>query len=64
MCVTLYNSNNILVGEGTCHSMNFDLVLGANGPLGDIHVTVHISKTHFEENILQEQVYSLLAWPI
>lgn len=63
-CVTLYNDDEVLVGEGTCHSVNSDLVLGANGPLGDTHVAVHISKTHSEMNIPQEWIYSLRAWPI
>src|ERR1700738_4601576 len=64
MCVTLYNIEGVLVGEGTCHSVNSDLVLGANGPLGDTHVAVHISKTHSEVDIPHESIYSLLAWPI
>ena len=63
-CVTLYNGDGELVGEGTCHSVNSDLVLGANGPLGDTHVSVHISKSHCEVDIPQERVYSLVAWPI
>ena len=62
--VTLYNDDGELVGEGTCHSMNSDLVLGANGPLGDTHVSVHISKSHSEVDIPHERVYSLVAWPI
>ena len=41
-CKTLYNIEGKLVGEGMCHSVNSDLVLGANGPLGDNHVAVHI----------------------
>ena len=32
-CVTLYNKEGKLVGEGMCHSMKSDLVVGANGPL-------------------------------
>ena len=43
-CVTLYNDEGILVGEGTCHSVNSDLVLGARGPLGDTHVAVFVAK--------------------
>ncbi len=62
-CVTLYNNEGILVGEGTCHSVNSDLVLGANGPLANTHVAVHISKIHSEVDIPLEQVYSLIAWP-
>ena len=62
--VTLYNEAGVLVGEGVCHSVNSDLVLGANGPLGDTHVAIHISKTHSEEDLPEEQVCSLLAWPI
>ena len=44
-CVTLYNAEGKLVGEGTCDSVNSDLVLGANGPLSDSHVAVHICRT-------------------
>ena len=63
-CVTLYNAEGKLVGEGTCHSVKSDLVLGANGPLRDTHVIVHICRTHLEEDIPDEQVYALVAWPI
>lgn len=42
--------------------MNSDLVLGANGPLKDTHVAVHISKTYSKEDIPQETIYYLLAW--
>ena len=45
-CVTLYNDEGLLVGEGTCHSMNSDLVLGATSPLGDTHVAVFVAKSH------------------
>ena len=62
--VTLYNDDGELVGEGTYHSVNSDLVLGANGPLGDTHVSVHISKSHSKVDIPHERVYSLVAWPI
>ena len=63
-CVTLYNDEGLLVGEGTCHSVNSDLVLGATGPLGDTHVAVFVAKSHSEEHLPQERVYSLVAWPI
>ena len=63
-CVTLYNEEGVLLGEGTCHSVNLDLVLGATGPLGDSHVAVFVAKTHSEEHLPQERVYSLVAWPI
>ena len=62
-CVTLYN-DGLLVGEGTCHSVNSDLVLGATGPFGDTHVAVFVAKSHSEVHLPQEQVYSLVAWPI
>ena len=63
-CVTLYNEEAVLVGEGTCHSVNSDLVLGATSPLGDIQVAVFVAKTHSKEHLSQERVYSLVAWPI
>ena len=63
-CVTLYNDEGLLVGEGTCHSVNSDLVLGARGPLGDTHVAVFVAKSHSEEHLPQERIYSLVAWPI
>jgi hypothetical protein len=37
-CVSLHNCDGIAVGEGTCHSVKSDLVLGSTGPLGDTHV--------------------------
>ena len=45
-CVTLYNDEGLLVGEGTCHSVNSDLVLGATSPLGDTYVAVFVAKSH------------------
>ena len=47
-CVTLYNDEGLLVGEGTCHSVNSDLVLGATGRLGDTHLAVFVAKSHSE----------------
>ena len=63
-CITLYNEKGVLVGEGTCHSVNSDLVLGATSPLGDSHVAVFVAKMHSQEHLLEERVYSLVAWPI
>jgi len=63
-CMTLYNNDGILVGEGTCHNVNSNFMLGANDPLEDTHIAIHILRMHFEEDILHEQVYSLVAWPI
>ena len=53
-CVTLYNDDGLLVGEGTCHSMNSDLVLSARVPLDDTHVAVFVVKSHSEEHLPQE----------
>ena len=63
-CVKLYNVDGVLVGEGTIHSVDSELVLGASGPLGDAHVSVHISMSHSEVDLPKEYVYSLVAWPI
>ena len=50
-CVTLFNEEGRLVGEGMCHSVKSDLVVGANGPLDDSHVAIHICRSHSEEDI-------------
>ena len=50
-CVTLYNEEGKLVGEGMCHSVKSNLVVGANGPLGDNHVAIHIYQSHSKEDI-------------
>ena len=63
-CVKLYNVDGVLVGEGTIHSVDSELVLGAFGPLGDAHVLVHVSMSHSEVDLPEERVYSLVAWPI
>ena len=62
-CVILYNEEGKLVGEGMCHSVKLDLVVGANGPLSDSHVAIHICRSHSKENIPQDLVYALVAWP-
>ena len=61
-CVILYNVEGKLVGEGMCHSVKSDLVVGANGPLRDSHVAIHICRSHSEEDIFQDLVYALVAW--
>ena len=61
-CVTQYNKEGKLVGEGMCHSVKSDLVVGANGPFGDSHVAIHIYQSHSEEDIPQDLVYALVAW--
>jgi len=61
--VTLYNVEGVLVGQGTCHNLNSELVLGAHRPLEDTHVSVHVSKIHSEVDILGKHVHSLVAWP-
>ena len=62
-CVTLYNEEGRLVGEGMCHSVKSDLVVGVNGPLSDTHVAIHICRSHSEEDISQDLMYALVAWP-
>ena len=62
-CMTLYNEQGRLVDEGMCHSVKSDLVLGANGPLGDSHVAIHICRSHSGDDIPQDLVYALVAWP-
>ena len=63
-CMTLYNEEGKLVGEGMCHSVKSDLEVGANGPLRDSHFAIHICRFHSEEDIPQDLVYALVAWPM
>ena len=62
-CETLYNEQRRLVGKGMCHSVKSDLVIGANGPLDDSHVAIHICRSHSRDDIPQDLVYALVAWP-
>ena len=62
-CVTFYNKQGRLIGEGMCHSVKSNLVVGANGPLGDNHIAIHICRSHSGDNIPQDLVYALVAWP-
>ena len=62
-CMTLVNEEGKLVGEGMCHSVKSDLVVGTNSPLGDSHVAIHICQSHSQEDISQDLVYALVAWP-
>jgi hypothetical protein len=43
-CVSLHNDGGIAMGEGICHSVKSNLVVGSTGPLGNTHVAVQISK--------------------
>ena len=61
--MTLYNEDGKLIGEGMCHSVKSDLVVGANGPLSDSHIAIHVCRSHSEEDISQDLMYALVAWP-
>ena len=61
-CVTLFNEEEKPVGEGMCHSVESDLVVGANGHLGNSYVAIHICQSHSKEDISQDLVYALMAW--
>ena len=45
-CVTLYNEEGKLVREGMCHRVKSNLVVGANDPLGDTYIAIHIRRSH------------------
>ena len=62
--VDLHNSSGIHVAQGICYSVSSDVVIGANGPLGDLHVAVQISKTLNHEVVPNEWRYSLRASPL
>ena len=62
--VDLHSSCGVHVAQGICYSVSSDVVIGADGPLGDLHVAVQISKTLNHEAVLDEWRYSLRAWPI
>jgi hypothetical protein len=62
--VDLHNEAGGLVAQGICHSVNSDLVIGSNGPLGDSLVAVQISKSLNAEDVPDDWKYSLRAWPI
>jgi hypothetical protein len=63
-CVSLHNCDGIAVGEGICHSVKSDLVLGSTGPLGDMHVAVQISRSLKPDEFPDDWRYSVRAWPI
>ena len=62
--VDLHSLSGVHVAQGIYYSVSSDVVIGANGPLGDLHVAVQISKTLNHEVVLDEWRYSLQAWPI
>ena len=63
-CVSLYNSDGIALGEGICHSIKSDLVVGSTGPLGDTHVAVQILRSLKPDEFPDNWRYSFRAWPI
>jgi hypothetical protein len=63
-CMSLHNCNGIAVGEGICHSVKSDLVLGSTGPLGNTHVAVQISRSLKPDEFPDNWRYSVRAWPI
>ena len=62
--VDLHSSSGVHVAQGICYNVSSDVVIGANGPLGDLHVAVQILKTLNHEVVSDEWRYSLRAWPI
>jgi hypothetical protein len=63
-CVSLDNDNGIAVGEGICHSVKSDLVVGSTGPLRNTQVAVQISKSLKPDEFPDDWRYSVRAWPI
>ena len=63
-CVSLHNNDGIAVGEGICHSVKSNLVVGSTGPLGDTHVAVQISRSLKPDEFPDDWRYILAAWPI
>lgn len=43
-CVSLYNDNGIVVGEGISHRFKSDLVVKSTGPLKDTQIVAQILK--------------------
>ena len=62
--VDLHSSSGVHIAQGICYSVSSDVVIGVDGPLGDLHVAVQISKTLNHEAVPDEWRYSLRAWPI
>ena len=62
-CMFLHNENGDAVGEGICHSIKSNLVVGNNGPLSDTHV-VQISKSLKEDEFSDNWRYYVPVWPI
>ena len=62
--VTIYSDDGVPVAEGICYSINSDLVLDCNGPMGDSHIAVQISKSLCTDHVPDEWRYFLHAWPI
>ncbi|KAG0581688.1 hypothetical protein KC19_3G000300 [Ceratodon purpureus] len=62
--VTLHGIRGTPVAEGICHNISSDLVLGCDGPLGDTHVAVQISKSLDATEVPDEWRYFVRAWPI
>ena len=62
--MSLHNSNGIALGEGICHNVKSDLVVESTGPLGDIHVAVHISRSLKPDEFPDDWKYTLRAFPI
>jgi hypothetical protein len=63
-CVSLHNSDGIVLGEGICHSVKSDLVVGSTGPLGDTHVAVQVSRSLKPDEFPDDWRYPVRAFPI
>lgn len=59
--VDLYSEALVHVADGICHSVNSDLVIGSNGPLGDSLVAVQISKSVDFDVVPEDWKHSLRA---
>ena len=62
--VTVHSNDGVPVAEGICYSINSDLVLDWNSPMGDSHVAVQISKSLCTDHVLDDWRYSLRVWPV
>ena len=62
--MSLYNEYSVAVGEGVCHSIKSDLVVGSKSPLVDTHVAVQILKNLKPNEFPNNWRYYVQAWPI
>ena len=61
-CVALQNDVGVVVGKGTCHNVDSDLIIDSdNHPLKDDRIAIQIAEALSEHNLPSDWLFQMRA---